>query len=195
MKVIGLSGTNGAGKDSLGDMLAERYGYLFVSMTDMLRAEARNRGEPVEREVLRTISAEWRRENGLGVLVDKAVKYYDSQKGRYAGLVVASLRNPGEADRIHELGGVVIWVDADPKVRYVRISKNAAARGRLAEDTKTFDEFMADEEVEMQPSGDTATLDMSGVKAKCDVQIYNNGDDVRQFKDSAEAQLQREVGL
>ena len=68
MKIIGLSGTNGSGKDTVGHMLTERHGYLFVSLTDMLRKEAKKRGEEPSREVLRTISAEWRRESGLGVL-------------------------------------------------------------------------------------------------------------------------------
>ena len=72
LQIIGIAGTNGAGKDTVGELLAEHYGYLFVSVTELLRAEARRRGLPVEREVLRSISAEWRRELGLGVLVDKA---------------------------------------------------------------------------------------------------------------------------
>ena len=61
-KIIGLSGTNGSGKDTVGEMLAAQHGYLFVSVSDLLREEARRRNLPVTREVLRTISAEWRRE-------------------------------------------------------------------------------------------------------------------------------------
>ena len=52
-------------------MLAHHHNYMFISVTDLLRNEARRRGLPVVRENLRTISAEWRRELGLGVLVDK----------------------------------------------------------------------------------------------------------------------------
>lgn len=120
-KIIGVSGTNGSGKDTVGQMLAERHNFLFVSMTDMLRDEALKRNLPIERDVLSTISAEWRRESGLGVLIDKSVEYFNAEPGKYNGLVLASLRNPGEADRAHELGGQVVWVDADPKIRYDRI--------------------------------------------------------------------------
>ena len=46
------------------------------------------------------VSAEWRRESGLGVLVDKAVSEYEKAETEYSGLAIASLRNPGEADRM-----------------------------------------------------------------------------------------------
>ena len=190
MKLIGLSGTNGSGKDTVGHMLAERHNFLFVSMTDMLRREAMKRGQPVEREVLRTISAEWRRESGLGVLIDKSIEFYDSQTEKYDGLVVASLRNPGEADRVHELGGNVIWVDADPRIRYERIQSNAANRGREQEDKKSFEEFLAEEKAEMTQSGDAATLNMSGVKQRADRMLLNEGSDIEVFMDLAETTLQ-----
>jgi cytidylate kinase len=173
LKIIGISGSNGAGKDLAGAILAEKFGYYFISVTDLLRAEARKRGLPVDREALRTISAEWRREQGLGVLIDKAVEHYNELPEQYVGLAVASLRNPGEADRVHELGGTVLWMDADPKVRYERIQKNAAVRNRAEEDNKTFEQFLAEEQAEMHASGDNATLDMSAVKAKSDLTLTN----------------------
>lgn len=173
MKIIGISGTNGSGKDTAGGIFAEKFGYLFISVTELLRIEARKRGLPVDREALRTISAEWRRENGLGVLIDKAVEHYNQQTTKYNGLAIASLRNPGEADRVHELDGLVVWMDADPKVRYERIQANAAIRGRAEEDNKTFEQFLSEEQAEMHASGDAATLDMSAVKAKSDIVLTN----------------------
>jgi len=184
LQIIGLAGTNGSGKDTVGHILAEQYGYLFISVTDLLRAEAKRRGEPVEREVLRTISAEWRRELGLGVLVDKAVAEYETVKDQYKGVVMASLRNPGEADRVHQLHGTVVWLDADAKVRYDRIQTNAAARGRSEEDNKTFDQFLAEEAIEMQTphGGDEAQLNGAGVKAAADIFISNDSNDLVEFK-------------
>lgn len=175
-QIIGLAGTNGSGKDTVGHILADKYGYLFVSVTDLLRAEAGRRGLEPGRENLRQISAEWRRESGLGVLVDKAVAEYEKSQNR-VGVVVASLRNPGEADRIHELGGSMVWIDADARVRYDRIQANAAARGRAAEDNMTFEQFLADEAVEMNrpAGGDEATVDMSAVKSRCDTFLDNTG--------------------
>ena len=99
---------------------------------------------------------------------------------------MASLRNPGEADRVHELGGQVIWVDADPSVRYAWIQANKATRGRIEEDEKTFEQFVAEEQAEMTPSGDSATLNMAGVKDKSDVKVSNDGTDIEAFKNQAE---------
>lgn len=172
-RIIGLSGTNGSGKDTVGIILAERYGFLFISVTELLRDEAKRRGLAVERENLRKISAEWRRQSGLGVLIDKAVAQYEQVRGDYKGLAIASLRNPGEADRTHEFGGTVVWVDADPKLRYERIQANKSHRGRLEEDNKTYAQFMAEEQQEMRQTGDEATLNMRGVKDKVDLTLTN----------------------
>jgi dephospho-CoA kinase len=185
MKLIGLSGTNGSGKDTVGHMLAERHNFLFVSVSDFLREEARKRNLPIERDVLRTISAEWRREFGLGVLVDKAVELYERNKVSYSGIVAVPMRNTGEAQHLKDLGGTLIWVDADPKVRYARIS----SRQRTAEDNKTFEQFISEEQAEMRRSGDEATLNIADVKKLCDIFLENNGNDIENFKDEAEKAL------
>ncbi len=171
-RLVGISGTNGAGKDTTGHVLSTEFGLTFVSVTDSLREEARRRGLEPARENLRTISAEWRRAHGLAVLVDKTVEQF-SDAVKQGGLAVASLRNPAEADRIHELGGIVLWVDADPRLRYDRVQANAATRDRAAEDNRTFEQFLADEEAEMHASGDAATLDMAAVKDRADHVIMN----------------------
>ena len=188
LQVIGLAGTNGSGKDTVGHMLAEHHNYLFISVTELLRGEAKRRDLPVERGVLRSISAEWRRELGLGVLIDKAVAEYDTVRDQYAGVVIGSLRNPGEADRIHQLGGTVVWIDADPRVRYDRVQVNMVARGRAAEDDKTFEQFMAEEAAEMQTSGDSATLDMGAVKALSDI-FPSNSTGIEAFRVEIEQSL------
>ena len=179
MKLIGLSGTNGSGKDTVGQILAEHYNFLFVSMTDMLREEARARNVDTTREVLRTISAEWRRESGLGVLVDKSIVYYEKMGGdqKYAGLVIASLRNPGENDRVHELGGEVVWIDADPKIRYERLKSRMRA-----DDPQTYEDFLKNDESEMHRSGDEATLSMADVKEKADKIFLNEQNDIESLR-------------
>ena len=181
-RIIGLAGTNGSGKDTVGHVLADHAGYLFISVTELLRDEAKRRKLAVERENLRMISAEWRRESGLGVLIDKAVAELDKNPAKYTGVVMASLRNPGEADRIHQLDGIMIWVDADPKIRFERVV--TSNRGRSGEDQKTFEQFMAEEAAEMtKPAGgDDATLNMAAVKQKCDLFLPNNGNSLQSFQ-------------
>ena len=178
-KIIGLSGTNGAGKDSVGDLLAKHHNYYFFSFTELFRAECRKRGIPVIRENTRMISQEWRRESGLATLIDRSMEIYKQAGGdtKYDGFVMSSLRNPAEADRIHELGGTVIWVDADPKMRYDRIQANAANRSRAGEDDRTFEQFLQEQEDEMHPpkDGDAASLNMFAVKERSDITLLNEG--------------------
>jgi hypothetical protein len=149
--IIGIAGTNGAGKDTVGLML-------------------------VDREHLRELSASWRREFGFGVLIDRAMDVlHDQPKGKYKGIAIASLRNPFEVDRVHELGGEVWWLDADPLLRFTRIKANAASRARAEEDEKTFEQFLAEEQAEMHSTGDEATLNMAAVKDKADIKMQNAG--------------------
>jgi cytidylate kinase len=185
MNIIGIAGTNGSGKDSLGTFLAKYYGWLFVSISDILRSELKVRSQPIERENLRQLSAEWRKQYGRGVLVAKAFQLYHPHQAEYNGLAVSSLRNPGEADEVHNLGGKVAWLDADPKLRYQRIY----SRQRSKEDAKIFEQFLQEENDEMQHSGSHHTLSLAGVKAKADIFITNENNDIEQFKQIAKAAL------
>lgn len=178
MKIIGLAGTNGAGKDSLGQILADDYGFLFVTVSDFLRAEAKKRGQEPSREVLRTISAQWRRQKGLGVLVDMAMEKLKKAGKPYKGIVISPMRNTGEAARLKKLGGTLIWVDADPRIRYERI----VGRGRDAESKISFDDFIKNEQQEMKASGDDATLNMADIEPMADLTIMNNSPDLAGLK-------------
>lgn len=171
MKIIGLSGTNGSGKDTVAEIIEKNYEFFVVSANKMLGDELVKRGQTADRVNKSALSAEWRREFGLDVIVNKAIEQAKSVGA--TKLIVGSLRNPGEAQRVKELNGKMIWVDADPKIRYERIQ--AGNRGRV-EDNKTFAEFQADEEREMNHEGDKATLSSAEVKKLCDIFIENNGD-------------------
>jgi cytidylate kinase len=189
--LLGLAGTNGSGKDTVGHLLAEKHNFWFFSFTELFRQECRRRGIPVTRENTRLVSTQWRREFGPGVLIDRSMDEFKKQPQQFAGAVFSSLRNPYEADRIHELGGRVIWIDADPHVRYGRIQANAAVRGRAGEDNRTFEEFLAEEALEMYraPGADENTLNMSAVKERADIFLENNTSDLQKFSEHALSEL------
>lgn len=178
LQIIALAGTNGSGKDTVGALLAERHSFYFFSLTELMRIELRKRGLPVIRENTRMISAEWRRESGLATLVDRSMDVFEQAGGlqKYAGFVMSSLRNPYEADRVHELGGAVAWIDADPKTRYKRIQDNKAMRGRAGEDDKTYEQFLQEEQDEMHPpkGADEAVLNGAAVKDRADIFLFND---------------------
>jgi len=173
-KIIGIAGTNGAGKDTLGELLAERSGYKFVSVSDILRAELTRQGLPHERERLSDLSTKWAREHGPGILSAKTIEaYVEEEKAEgYRGLAIGSIRRPGEAHVIQQEGGIVVWVDANQKTRYNRISSNA--RGRIT-DVLSYEQWAVEEEREMSPSTDDPTvLNMTATRDACDKVIMND---------------------
>lgn len=173
-KIIGISGTNGAGKDTLGELLAERCGYKFVSVSDILREELTKQEIPHEREHLGNLSTKWAREHGPGVLSAKTIEAYQAEEEAegYKGLAVGSIRRPAEAKIIQEEGGIVFWVDADQQTRYKRLQSGNRNR---ATDRLSFDEWVFEENREMNPATDDPTvLNMAATRDVCDVKIMNN---------------------
>jgi len=100
-------------------------------------------------------------------------------------LVISSIRHPWEVDRIHQLGGKIVWLDADPKLRYERIF----SRGHGDKDQKTLEQFLAEEESEKHHSGDKATLNWQAVKDRADIFLTNDSNDVEAFKQKAQQTL------
>lgn len=184
-KLIGISGTNGSGKDTIGGILVHNYGFWFCSLSDILREELKNQHLSCSRENMRELSTRWRKEFGVSVLVDKAQAEFTQQKAKYRGLIMASIRNPGEADAIHRAGGLMLWVDADPKIRYQRVQNRSKKGGsdRRIDDLLTFDQFIAEEAAEMNhpKASDGTTLSMSEVKSKCDIFIQNDSQDLNEL--------------
>lgn len=182
-KIVGIAGTNGAGKDTLGELLAERCGYKFRSVSDILREELTTQGVPHERERMRALSTKWANEYGHGVLSVKTIEAYAEEEKRegYNGLAIGSIRRPAEAEAIQKEGGVVLWVDADKRVRYDRIQANS--RGR-SDDDHSFEDWSKHEDMEMQPiEGEPGSMNMLGVKEIANVHIDNNFDSYEAYCD------------
>jgi dephospho-CoA kinase len=184
MQIFGLAGTINAGKDVVGELLAEKYGFLHMSTSDMLREiKRREFGDTPQALLIRNdpFVTNLRNTKGPGFLVDAVHEEWLANKDKYPGGFVASaIRAIGEVERIHYLGGKVIFVDADPKIRYERSQK----RQRDANEAgKSFEEFMLIErrEIDVDPS-DKSVTNMPAMRQMADITIENNGDDIEAFK-------------
>ena len=112
---LGLTGPNSSGKGEIAAYLQSRHGYVGVSLSDVLRDEAKQRGlEPV-RGVLIPLGNELRAKLGPGALAELVLPRLK------APALVDSIRNPEEVTVLRRLPGfVLIGVDAPLPLRFER---------------------------------------------------------------------------
>lgn len=180
-EIIGIAGGNGSGKDTLADVRAEVNDAQKIGLSDLLRAEAINRGlDPKDRLVLSTISTEWAAlYNDPGFLSIKAIETYrDMQPEQQNGLSVVSIRRLGEAAIIQQHNSPMIWIEADIQLRY----ENTQRRARPG-DRKPFDVFKAEDDREMYGDpNDPLKPRMIEVKEAADIHVENNFDSKKAFE-------------
>jgi dephospho-CoA kinase len=192
---FGLAGTLNAGKDSLGDALANDYGYLHISTSDMIRLMKKEAfGDTPEALLVRNdpYINKLRTEKGPGFLVQAVHDKWSIESVKYPGGYVASaIRAVGEAEQIKELGGIIIFVDAAPRVRYQRSQE----RGRDANETgKSFEEFMATERLEIDvDQNDKSVQNLTAMKQMADIIIANDYETIEAFQQDAVKKLEEFV--
>jgi dephospho-CoA kinase len=162
--IIGVIGTNGAGKDSAAEYLADAFAWPTFSMSDELREMAREQGLTTDRPVLQKLGNALRDKHG-GDYISRLIL----QK-RSDNFVISSIRNPQEIEPLRETGHfILLMLDADIRTRYER----SLNRTRSAEDNMTFEEFVAMEASEHD--GGVNDLRLKPVFELADVIIENDG--------------------
>lgn len=140
--IIGITGTNGAGKGTLVEYLQKK-GFIYLSVGNFLFKEVQKRGLPENRDSQRLVGNLLREEFGPGYIAETL--YQEALKMGH-DCVIESLRNPTEIFTLREKGNCTIWaVDADIEKRYQRISENRQG----FKDNVSFEEFKAQEEKEL----------------------------------------------
>ncbi|MBW7998118.1 MAG: hypothetical protein FVQ81_16420 [Candidatus Glassbacteria bacterium] len=163
--LIGLTSRNAAGKDEVADYLAERHGFARFSLSDVLRVELERAGKPITRENLTAEGNRLRAERGPGALAELALA---GLEGRERAVVI-SIRNPGEVETLRQRDDFVLWgVDAPVGTRFRRAHKR-----RRPDDPLTLEQFIRQEQAELEGSGTEQQLDR--VFGMSDVVIENDG--------------------
>jgi len=189
--IVGLAGTLASGKDTVAVLLTQNHEFLSVSTSDILRAAKKKAfGDSPQALLLRNdpFANELRARRGAGVLVELAYDEYQNKKNKYpGGLVVSGLRSIGEAEELKELGGVLIFVDADVKIRYQR----AQSRNRDNIDSQvSFEDFVAMEMRESPvDSKDKVVQNLSALREMADLRLENNWANIEDFKRYTEKSL------
>ena len=116
--ILGITGTNGAGKESVAHFL-KNSGFVQFSCSDAIRDEARKRGLSLDRDVLIALGNELRAAYGPSILANRVYSMIKTQHVKDA--IVVSIRNPAEAEALSQCDDfVLVWVDALPAVRFER---------------------------------------------------------------------------
>ena len=97
---VGLTGCMGSGKGEVANLLKQR-GYKYISLSDMVREEATNRGLPHTRENLQNVGNQLREEHGAGALGRKVRETIT--KDMPGNWVIDGIRNPAEAEELKQL--------------------------------------------------------------------------------------------
>lgn len=159
MKLFGLAGTAGSGKDTVAELICEMFDMHNYSTSDFVRACTRflfdlsPEASPI-RDQLFMVATQLRELNQattvqMGVLQAK-------ERG-IERQIISGIRSIGEMKALKDAGGIMIAVDADPYVRHQRIT----SRARDAESKRTFDEFLKQDTYENEG---VAKGDMRGIR-------------------------------
>ena len=154
LKIIGLAGTAGSGKNTVTELLTKLFGMRDLNTSDMVRAITRqvyhlpHDFNPV-RDQLFAVANYMRNEIDPAGFVKLCI--LEAQALEVDGGVISGLRSMGEADAIRQAGGIIIGVDADPKLRYDRIY----SRQRDSESQKTYEQFLEQDAYENRGLSET----------------------------------------
>jgi len=163
--IIGVTGTDGSGKDMVGRLLLEKLGWPYYSLSDEIREIARERGLDLSREALASLANELRRAHSPSYLAERIVQ-------RASGnFVVTSIRNPLECEPFRTTNKfLLVAVDAPIHIRYAR----TAGRDRAGEAGWTLGDFRRHEE-EVEIEGGEFGQRLRKMMEMADVKIVNDG--------------------
>jgi dephospho-CoA kinase len=163
--LIGITGTNGAGKGAVVEYLVASKGFSRYSGRSIILEAMTARGLPAKRGAMRDVANELRKEHGPAYIIEKL---YEMAKDD-TNAVLESVRTIGEAEYLKEKGARIIVVDADKQTRYERV-----ASMNHDEEPLSFQDFMIMEEREMA-SSEPWDMNVFGVMQMADARVMNDG--------------------
>src|SRR3989344_5307880 len=143
MKVVGIVGPIGSGKDTIAEYIAKKYKFTSISYRDIVKEITEKEGLEPNRENMQKVARVHRDIYGEDVFANLVLKKAINAKGN---ILLKEMRTVGDVEipkRYFVKSIVIIHVDAKPETRFKRMSK----RARLG-DPKDLQEFIKNEETE-----------------------------------------------
>ena len=155
--IIGLTGKNASGKGEVANYLKSK-GFIYYSLSDVIREEATKRGLEHSRENLINLGNELREKFAPSYLAEQINKKIKESKKKFPNkffFVIDSIRSPFEVKELMKNKDFSLaGIEAPIELRFKRLLE----RNRLG-DAKTLDEFKKQEERENLKSDTNQQLD------------------------------------
>ena len=147
MKVIGVVGLNGSGKDEVVNYLNKKYGVPLISVGDIVREIAAKEGIEPTRNNLDSITKRYFNLFGEGYFVKQIVEKI--RKSSWKAVGISGIRSPRDIALVKDAfkqDFILIHVYiSDPQVRYQRILKRGSKR-----DQSTYAEFLKQDDMSQE---------------------------------------------
>jgi dephospho-CoA kinase len=134
MKVIGVIGLNGSGKDEVVKYLNRQYGVPLISIGDIVREIAAVQGIEPTRDNLDLITRKYFAQYGEGYFVKQVIEKIRQNHWPHAG--ISGIRSPADIEAVKKAFGngfilINVYV-SDPRVRYERVRQRGSQRDRIS---------------------------------------------------------------
>lgn len=163
---MGISGLPGSGKSLVSDIAIER-GAMIVSMGDIIREEAKKRGESTK-DTAQNLRAEF----GQYIVSELTIKKIKKlqEEGIENKIIVEGIRSPHEVNMFKENfdNFIILSIFANPTLRFERL------KNRMREDDSTdYNEFKARDQMELDFGiGDVISLSDKIIINESDLESY-----------------------
>jgi len=165
--LIGITGTDGAGKGAVVDYLVKEKGFVHYSARAIWEEEFVKRDMESNRANMRLVANELRGTHGNDFLVTYYLKKKTIEGVENA--IIESIRATAEAKTLQAERGVLLAVDASQEIRYERVTLRGSSSDHIS-----LEEFSKHEELEMNDP-DPNGMQKAKVMEMADYTIVNEG--------------------
>ena len=146
MKVVGVCGKIGSGKDTFAGYLVRKHEFQKVVMSDIIVQELKKNDMEINRENMQKLSKEYKLKYGKGIWAKSSIDY--ARRSSMRKVVISGIRDTEEVKIFRELLGkdfILVYVKTNPEIRFKRLMQRKGPK-----DPKTMKDLEEQEQKEAE---------------------------------------------